>query len=86
MNRVLIRSVDQDAPAVLPQGADNKGSKKAQKRFARAQAKGAASGAQKRDKRGKGEKGKARRTRVVLVHCDVIGDVFWDARGYLLEL
>ena len=42
---------------MLPQGADNKGSKKAQKRLARAQAKGAASGAQKRDKREKGEKG-----------------------------
>ena len=68
---------------MLPQGADNKGSKKAQKRLARAQAKGAASGVQKREKR---EKGKARRTRVVLVHCDVIGDAFWDARGYLLEL
>ena len=68
---------------MLPQGADNKGSKKAQKRLARAQAKGAASGVQKREKR---EKGKARRTRVVLVNCDVIGDAFWDARGYLLEL
>ncbi|ETW82030.1 hypothetical protein HETIRDRAFT_384464 [Heterobasidion irregulare TC 32-1] len=78
----VLESSQPDAPPMLPQGADNKGSKKAQKRLARAQAKGAASGAQKKDR---GEKGKARRTRVVLVHCDVIGDAFWDARGYLLE-
>ncbi|THH03595.1 hypothetical protein EW146_g10386, partial [Bondarzewia mesenterica] len=79
-------AIEPEAPAPSPRDeqsehdlisdehARDKGSKKVQKRLKKS----------KKEKKGKnGEKGA--RTRVVLMHCDIIGDAFWNERAYLLE-